>query len=193
VRFDARLQTRGVDAPAWRRRYHTESTRRERVASDLAHWLGPVELSAGGRGLSVSDLDELEKPVVVKASGEASARKEGDAFSLTMGPTWSMVARYATRPSRKHDLLAGPRHEQVHTWTVEIPAAARVLSLPKAQKQEGPFGSHELTVRQEGRSITVTRRLRLDRARIAPANYAAWRAFCEAVDAGDGAHVLVSM
>jgi cellulose synthase operon protein C len=190
--FDGRLETRGVDAPSWRRRYLAKSTQRERLSTDLASSFGgPIEIT-DGPGLLVKGLAAVEEPVVVELTGAASAPKEGAGFSVPMGPGYALVANYAARPGRSYDVLVGPQRLRDETWVLRVPAGMKVASLPQATKLETPFGSYLLEVEEKNGHIEVRTRLSIDRARIAPGDYAAWRAFCQAVDASAGARVVLT-
>jgi tetratricopeptide (TPR) repeat protein len=192
LRFDGTSEARGADAPSWRKRYQAASTRRERLTQDLAGALGPVELVDGKRGLDVSDLAAVEKPVVLTFRGTAKARKEGGAFAIPSGPPWALVRRLAARPNRTHALLVGPRRQSQAEWTIEVPAGMKVESTPQPTNLQTPFGTYKLEVERSGRKIVVRTRLELDVARIDVATYPAFRAFCQAVDASAGAPVLVA-
>jgi hypothetical protein len=191
LHFDAELETQGVDAPAWRTRYHGESTRAERVASDLAGALGPVELAAGKRGVTVSDLEALEKPVEVSASGTATAKRDGDLWAVPMGPGFSMVKRFSPRSGRTHDIMIGALWDHVQTWTLTVPNGMRVVSPPRPARVESPFGLFELEVKQHDGKLTVKTRLRMDKARVESSDIGRFRAFCEQVDRNAAPRVLV--
>lgn len=191
LRFSVEVTNQGVDAPGWRRRYRDPSTQRERVAADLAAALGPVELDAGKRGLSVSGTDDIEMAVKLVASGKADAKKQGAGWRVPAGPTFRMVARFASRPSRHHDVLIGPRRSRQEAWEVRLPAGMKASGLPKATKLETPFGSYVLEVeKKSSQVIVVTTKLVLTEARIRPGQYAAWRRFCQAIDAAAGPVVV---
>ena len=189
--FTLHLEAEGVDAPSYRKRYQSEATRRERVAQDLAAVFGPVELADSGRGLRVKNVQDQEAPVALEVEGTAKLKREGSALSVPTGPPWSMVRRYAPNSSRTHDLLVGARRQSEAVWTIEVPAGMAVQSLPQPVKIDTPFGTFELSVEQKGRRIVARTYLRLDAARIEPKDYAAWRSFCQAVDASAGAPVLL--
>jgi hypothetical protein len=191
LRFDGRLEVRGVEGAYYRSRYHADATRRERLASDLAADLGPVELVAGPGGMRVVEIEDVEKPVQLHLSGAASARREGQAMRVPMGPSWALVRSFASRAVRDNDLLLGPRREREETWTLNVPQGMRVLTVPKGTQLRLPFASYDLEVVQEGQKVTVRTKLTIDRARLAAADYPAWRQFCEAVDATAATGVLV--
>jgi transglutaminase-like putative cysteine protease/tetratricopeptide (TPR) repeat protein len=189
--FEGELQNKGVGAPSWRRRYHAASTRRERVSSAIARDLGPVELFAGNKGLTISDLDALEEAVTVKIAGAASAKRDGAGYLVPMGPSFSLVGSFASRAKRIHDVVVGPRREHVESWTLKLPRGMRAGSAPKPAIVESAFGRFEIGVEERKDRVVVKTSLRLDKARIRPSEYAAWRRFCERVDAAAAPSVLV--
>jgi tetratricopeptide (TPR) repeat protein len=191
IHFKGALSMRGVDAPSWRHSYLAEATRRERVAGDLAAAMGPVELLDGPVGLKVTGLDALEEPVRLEVAGAGSAIKEGKGWAVPVGPKWALVAQLAPRKKRVHDLLLGPRRQHEEIWTVTIPPGMKVHSTPKTVQLANDFGAYELSVAQEGGKVVVRSLLRLDRVRIRPKEYAAWRKFCRTVDASSGARLLI--
>lgn len=192
LRFDVKVANQGVDAPGWRRRYRDPSSQRERVASDLSAALGTVELDKGQRGLAVTGTDDIESEVKLTAAGKATAKKQGTGWRVPAGPTFRMVARYAGRPGRTHDVLVGPRRTQEEVWEIHIPGGMKATGLPKATKVDTPFGTFVVEVEQKSNQVViVTTKLILKQARIRAGQYAAWRSFCQAVDAAAGAVLVV--
>jgi len=192
LRFTGTLTNRGVDAPGWRRRYQAEASRRERVSSDLATAFGPVELLAGQAGIKLGDLDAVENAVTLEVAGAANAKREGSSLAIPTGPSWSLVRSLASRSRRSHVLLAGPNREHDERWTITVPRGLRVVALPKTTRISESFGSYELDVSHEGNKVVVHTKLRLTKPRIEPSEYAAFRRFCQAVDASVGARLLLA-
>ena len=151
LRFSGRIESSGVGAPSWRRRYHAEATQRERVASDLAGLFGPVELSPGARGLRLSDLDAIEKPVVLDIGGAATAAQESGGWSIPAGSSHDLVRRYASRPERSQALLVGPPRVYEELLTVRRPPGTVVSSSPR--RPLSTVREFELAVSEEG-SVT---------------------------------------
>lgn len=182
VAIDAHVT--GVNAPDWRRRYHTEGTRRERAERDLSAELGPVELAPGPAGVSVGDLEDIEKPVEVRLKGTAStlARREGDQLSMQVAPTQQLVQTYGALSTREHEVVLGALSTQTDTWTVTVPPGMKVVSAPASSNKTTPFGGYEFEVETQPGKVTVRSKVWISKPRIAPAEYAKFRAFCEAVD-----------
>ena len=55
-------------------------------------------------------------------------------------------------------------------------------SLPEAMSQKTPFGHFSIAAEAQGQKVVVKTAIAFDKARITPAEYAGWRAFCEAAD-----------
>jgi hypothetical protein len=191
LRFSARLSNRGVFASEWRQRYHSDSTRRDRVAEDLSGMLGPVRLDAGRAGLEASDLDAIEQPVTIAAQGTGKAGAEAGGWVIPLGSGFEMVARFATRPTRTEDVLVGPRRQLVQRFTVKLPAGTSLRSGPRPVRLDTPFGRFRLELAQQGDEITVLTELTLTRSRIAVADYSAWRQLCQQIDAVGEPRLLV--
>lgn len=190
--FKGHVEVQGVDAAGSRARYRSEATRRERVSSDLAAALGPVELLPGARGLTVTGVDGIEAPVRLELAGAGSASQQGTTWVVSVGPTWNLVGTLAPRAQRTHDLVLGPQRVHRERWAVTIPAGMRVASTPKQAKIVTKFGSYEQTTKTDGKQVIVESTLRLERSRVSAAEYAAFRSFCQQVDASSGASLLIA-
>ncbi len=187
------LSVAGVHASSFRERYHAEGTRRDRAARDLATELGPIELAPGKAGLEVNDLEDVEQPVRLKARGKATvfARKEGDSLSLPAGPPQRMLADFASLSTRTLDVVLSARTLRDDEWVVKLPPGTRAVAVPTAQTVDSPFGTVSITVEQAPGKVTVKSTLAFKKVRITPAEYPAWRSFCEAVDRAFGQRIVV--
>lgn len=191
IAFDAKFTNQGAMAPSWRQRFHSASTQRDRAAADVSALLGPVELSAGNRGMSVRHANDVERAIEVAIAGKAKAKPEADEWAIALGPRHRLLSRFAARPSRTHDLMLGPKRIYRESWTVELPAGFKPTSKPAPLKLETPFARFELKVSMEGATLVVDSELELRTPRIAPTDYAAWRAFCQAVEAASSPKLIV--
>ncbi|MCC6216375.1 MAG: DUF3857 domain-containing protein [Polyangiaceae bacterium] len=184
ARLEMSVEVRGADAPDWRRRYHAEATRRERIVADLAAEHPGITLLPGAAGLSTGDLTDTERPVSLELRGTAPsfARKEGKALAMNVTPNVRLVPTYASLSERKQDVRILAFSTLADTYTIELPAGAKVVALPPAARGESPFGRYSVEVVESGRTVTVRSRVALTRTRVPPAEYAAFRRFCEEVD-----------
>jgi len=96
-----------------------------------------------------------------------------------------VLARYAPLPFRDEPLvIPGDTFEQTSV-KLTLPARFGSASLPPAVNLQNQFGRFSSTFSQTGSQITFDRIMYLKAALIQPANYAAFRAFGEAVDNQD--------
>ncbi|MEJ7734654.1 MAG: DUF3857 domain-containing protein [Polyangiaceae bacterium] len=159
----------GVFAVEGRNRYMADASRRDRVARDLAGDFGPVEL-AGGKGVDVNDLEDIEQPVKVKARGKAAslARREGESLSMPVGAAPKMVADYASLSTRSLDVVLPALSSRDDEWSVKVPAGMRVVRAPVPARSDSPFGSFTIEVEQSAGKVVVHSVLILKKARITP-------------------------
>ena len=184
----------GVYASDYRARYIAEGTRRERVTRDLSGEFGTLELVSGKGGLEMNNLDDTEQPVHWKIRGKAQsfARKEGQSFSIPAAPVMDLAQKYASLSTRKLDVVLGALTMREDEWTVKLAPGMQVTRVPLALSKDTPFGSFGMTVEQSAGKIVVKSRLVLKKAVIPPAEYDAWRIFCEAVDRAFGQRIVLS-
>ncbi|MSP23764.1 MAG: DUF3857 domain-containing protein [Myxococcales bacterium] len=193
LRFAATLSKVGVNAAEWRMRYHDEAARPERIGRDLSELLGPVVLDGDRGAVGVSDPDLVEAPLVVKARGKATATRAGVGWSVPIGSEPTLVARHASLSTRTHPLVLGPLRTMLDSWTVTLPAGARVLAQPKPVRLETPAATYSLELVQgDARRVTVRATLIFKVSRVAPADYPAWREFCRAVDATGTPRIVIA-
>lgn len=193
AQFGVDVQVTGAFAPSYRQRYMAEGTRRDRVTGDIADELGSVELSAGKQGVEVNNLEDIEQPVKLRAHGKAAsfARREGDSLSLPAGPPQHLAAEYASLSTRTLDVVLPALTMREEEWVVRVPQGMKVTRTPIPLERHMPFGDFAITVEQGKGVVTVKSSLALRKARITPAEYAAWRVFCESVDRAFGQRIVV--
>ncbi|MBM4358044.1 MAG: DUF3857 domain-containing protein [Deltaproteobacteria bacterium] len=190
LRFEARLTISGPDAPAFRRRYRAEATQAERLQADLAGALGAVELDPAG--VEVSDTEDLERHVTLRARGKSRAERDGVGWSVPFGGRSTLVATLASLPARRDALLVGHPRVALQRFELTLPEGARLLSLPDAKVIESSAARFELAVESKGRKLVVVRTLELRKSRVEASDYEAFRAFCTAVDALGTPRALVT-
>jgi len=188
------LQVSGAYAPDYRVRYMAEGTRRDRATRDFGGEFGTLELLPGKGGLEVNDLEDIEQPVHIRAKGKTQSlmRREGDVFSLPSAPVQSLAADYASLSSRKLDLLLPAMTAREDEWVVRLPAGMKVVRAPLPLQKDTPFGKFDIAVEQAPGKVTVKSHLTLRKARVTPAEYEAFRIFCESVDRAFGQRIVVS-
>lgn len=175
---------RGATAPEWRRRYSAVDRQRERVSQDVSNIIMGFQLNAGPAALTV-EAEDYEKPVRVTARGKAEtlARLDGERLSVHATVRRRLSEQFASLAERRLPLrlpVFGTEHSD---YEVEIPPGMVVISGPEDTEHKSKFGEYHITRTQVGRKVRVVSSLSLATTRVQPAEYKAWRQFCEAADA----------
>ena len=178
------LSTVGARAIAWRERYHTEGERRDHAEHDLAGLIGPLELAKGGAGLVVKDVDDVEKPVLLSAHAKATSygRRDGDTLSVPIATAPGLVTTYGSLSKRTEDVVIDARTITTDERVIHLPAGMKPTSLPREANLSTPFGKATVTIESQPGKIVVHSLVEIDASRVAPAEYGAFREFCQAVD-----------
>ncbi len=193
ARLDLDYETRGTSAAEWRRRYHADATRRDRIGSDLGREFPGFNIVAGAAGISANDMDDLEQPVKIKVHGTTSsfARREGKQLSMSVTTNYRLTPAYASLSKRSLDVRILAFSTIDDTFTVKLPPGTKVLSAPPDASGDTPFGSYSVKVEQQSGQVVVRSRLAVKVQRITPAQYAAWRTFCGNADQALDARLVV--
>jgi hypothetical protein len=172
----------GVNAPAWRSRYHAEGVRVDRAQRDLGTFFGTVEIPK--EGVTVKDADDIERPfrITVKGRAVAAARREGDALSMPVAASLDLARTVGSLSSRKTDVMVGALTTSEEERVIRLPAGMKVRRLPAPIKLTTPVGYVELEIVSEGGKVVVKSKLAITKSRIPPAEYAAFRDFCQKAD-----------
>jgi cellulose synthase operon protein C len=138
-------------------------------------------------------LEDVEQSVKIRAKGKATgfARREGDALSIPASVAPRLVAELAPSSKRTLDVVLGALTAREEEWVIKLPAGAKVRSLPSPQKLDTPFGAFNVSFEQAPGKVTLRTSLSFRKSRIAPAEYDAFRSFCEAVDRAFGQRIVV--
>lgn len=180
AQIDWKVEVSGVNASSWRQRYHAKATQQQRVHEDLASELPGLDVE----GVSSSDLDDVERPVEIRAKGKAPsyARKDGESRTVAVGPREHMVRTYAPLSTRRRDVRIQALTTQESETVVKLPQGAKITRAPRAAEGKTPFGSFKVEVEASGPTVRVKTTVAMTRSRIPASDYAAFRAFCEQVD-----------
>lgn len=191
--LDLRVESTGAFASELRQRYHPESTRRARALEDFGREFGGLSLQNGAAGLEVGRPDDIERPVQLRLRGRALGitRAEGGDYGLQVAPLGSLVGHYAVLSSRRHPLKLPARSSYEDEWTIRLPAGLHLKHSPPSKTIESPFGRLELRVEPAQGKVLVKTKLTLDKTRVAPNEYAAFRSFCEEVDRAFAERVVI--
>lgn len=191
AQIDWRAEVTGVSAPTWRHRYHAPSTRKQRVQEDLAGEFAGFDIGA----VEAGDLEDIEQPVTLRVKGKAPqlGRRDGEVLSVPVGPRDYLVREYAPLSQRKRDIRLSAQTTSVSDWVVKLPPGAKIVDAPRAAEGSSPFGTHKVEVENLPNGVRVKTTIAITRTRIAASEYAAFRKYCETVDAALGQRVTVSL
>lgn len=183
--LDLSFLVEGTAAPSWRRRFHAESSRRDRLTEDLGAEFQGFELPSGPGAVSAGNLDEPEQPVSMKVHGNAPhfGRPEGENISVPVTPSFRLSPTYASLSSRRLPVRILPLGTIDDTFVVKPPPGYHVVSTPENTKGDGPFGSYSVTMEEQSGKIVVHTRLTIKVVTVLPEDYAAWKRFCVNADA----------
>jgi tetratricopeptide (TPR) repeat protein len=189
--IDWRTDVTGVEASEWRVRFHAETTRKQRLQQMVGGVLPGSEITTVESG----DLEDVEQRVTMHVKGKVPrfARADGDTLTVPLGRKEHMVRDYAPLASRKLDVRAFAQWTQEDDWTVRLPAGVKVKTMPTPARGSSPFGAYEVTVEQTGGVLHVKTTVSLSRTRVTPAEYGAFRGWCETVDRALGQEATVSL
>jgi tetratricopeptide (TPR) repeat protein len=193
AKLDIEYATGGYNAASWRDAYGAEATRRERMTRDLGGDFPGVSLLEGAQGLQTSDLSNNEEPVKihVRATAPGFARNEGDGLSMPVTGGYRLTPNYASLSQRRQavDLIAFTTIDDV--YRIKLPAGAKAVSMPENRDGTSQFGSYSVKVEQAKNEVIVRSKLQVKVSRIEPADYQAWKRFCEEADAAFSPRLLV--
>ena len=184
-RVDEQLVIRGQAAPNWREHYQTPGERRDRYGRV---WSGRFP----GARLDAVDMPRIEDrnvPVTVRATVTvprlARAPAAGALELPVTGRDADFVRTYARLSARGQDLVLAYPWQHDEELSYRLPAGWRLAAgaPPAPRAIESPFGSFRLDVASERGTVRVRSSLNVTRARIAPGDYARFRAFLLEVDA----------
>jgi tetratricopeptide (TPR) repeat protein/transglutaminase-like putative cysteine protease len=174
------LRVTGARASSFRQRFHAKATQRARLSEELAsEWPG-LEVAS----VTTGDLDDIERPVELRARGKAPsfARRDGASFTVFVGARERMVRAYATLSSRSMDLRTGPLMTDETETSLVLPQGAKVTDLPRTAQQSTPFGDYRIEAEVAGSTVRIKTSVTLKKQRIFAREYGAFRAFCEEID-----------
>ena len=192
ARIAEELSVVGQAAHEWRSYYQTEGERRSRFAKA---WNGRY---AGTQLESVDmELGDRNRPVVVRSRVKVpqlgDVRDGHEAHLPTSSREADLASTYAPLGERHWPLLVGYpwRHEESVSY--RLPKGTRVLRLPGNRAVKNAFGEFTLTVSKAAGGICITSAFVVNQSRIAPTDYAAFRAFLRETDAALAERVVVDL
>ena len=171
----------GERAPAYRRSYQAESDRRAVFEQAWSRTFPGLEV----KDLAVSDLSNIEQDVSLRFTLEVKryARKDGDGLRFTpFGQGQGFAETWAPLSTRRFDLVLGEPWENHFSYRHLLPAGWGPSEVPEPEAIDTPFGVLEVRYRTEGAALVAEGRVAFKAARVAAADYPAFRDFVSRVD-----------
>jgi hypothetical protein len=139
-------------------------------------------------------MDDFEQPVKIHLKGNAPsyARREGDNLSMPVTTRVRLLDDYAALSQRKLDVRIGAFGAVEDRFEITLPAGYQVEHAPTDADIKTRFGSFSIKVTKTPKTITIESRIALDVTQVSPADYAAWRTFCQSVDNAMNARLVLS-
>src|SRR4029077_13621856 len=111
----------------------------------------------GAPGLTVKDVDDVEKPFALDARGKAKSygRKDGASLSVPVASSPGLVSLLGSLSTRKQDLIVGPNRVTPDERVIVVPPGMHVETLPESKQVQTPCGSVDLNVESQPGKVTV--------------------------------------
>jgi transglutaminase-like putative cysteine protease len=188
---DIGFGVRGYAAPGYRARYEAKATLKDRLSADLGNEFPGLQIKADG--IETGDLENVDQPVSIRVRGAVPqfARPEGSELSLPVTVAADLTSTYASQSKRKQDVRIVGFSSRTERTRVRLPAGAQVVAGPPDAQASSRFGSYAVQTTRDGKDVVVESRLSLDVTRVPPADYAAFRKFCQEVDQAMSHRLLV--
>lgn len=172
IHFSGATYVRGEDAPEVRRQLEVREAKLGYVRDRLAQVLPAVEIHDVEAPIGSSEA------VSLSFNGDLSVYRGHHSASLPS--SWmerNYVAALAPSITRTQDLvLEAPwtTEEEIH---IQLPAGAKISSLPADQTVSTEFGNADLHYRVDGREIAILSTVKFLETRITASHFPAFRAF----------------
>ncbi|MFL5270578.1 MAG: DUF3857 domain-containing protein [Anaeromyxobacteraceae bacterium] len=179
VRGEARVS--GPQAPGWRSRYASERERRALFEGTMSAVFPGLEV----KEVSLSDVSRLEEDVALRFTLALPrlGEKDGDGLRFApFGASRRFVETYAPLSARRHDLVVGEASEVSLTYRYALPPGWRATELPPPERFDAPPASLDASWAEEGGGLVVRAKVALKVARVAAADYPAFRELLGRID-----------
>ena len=191
IALDYHVEAKGVSGSAFRQRYHSPDTLKQRAQEDLGGEFPQLEVSLA----ETNNLEDVEAAAKLHVKGKAPdfARKDGDTRSMAVGPREHFVRDYAALSQRKRDIRLEAKTTDVTEFIVRLPANAKVSHAPQNATVESPYGSVKVVVDKDTAGVyRVKTTTIIDRTKIPLAEYPKFRAYAEEADRALGQRLVFS-
>jgi len=175
-------ETMGNAAAGWRSRYEAKGTLSDRLSEDMAAEFPGFELTPGS--IVTNDLTDLNSSPRVALRGKAPqyARREGELLSVDVTVDSRLSSQFATRSSRKQDVLVQGFTNRREVLEIELPPGLQVQSAPTSVSEKSKFGSFQVRYKKQGSTVSVDSELLLFVDRVGLADYPEFQKFCARAD-----------
>jgi len=188
------LTVTGQAASEWRMHYQTPGERQERFSKVWSGRFPGAKLDS----LRFDSVTDRNRPVALHAEVQvpriAEPRADGKLELPVTARDSEFVRSYARLSRRRHELqLAFPwLHEEELTF--RLPDGWHVVRQPSSRREKSAFGRFELEVvpTDNGRTLRVRSLIEVERHRVAPADYGAFRKFLGAIDGALDEKIVVA-
>lgn len=179
VRHDSTVT--GASASQLRYSFQAPEQRRERLEKAFASAHPGAEVQA----VEAPDLGDITKPAQMAAelTVPAWAKPEGKGMRFaTLGRPSSLQSGMAPQADRKYPMVLDSASVAKTSIEYRLPPGYRFARTPTGKTLESKVGKFSLTVEPTARGAKVSSELTIDRMRIEPQDYAAFREFLRKVD-----------
>ncbi|MHC4821441.1 MAG: tetratricopeptide repeat protein, partial [Planctomycetota bacterium] len=167
-----------------------EDNRRKNTVSIMGSHVTTPDLA----NYAYPGLETPGEPFVLMADGGLpyQLREEGGEMLVDIGPRpMGMSDRYVERPDREYDLVLGGTRIQRDRFTYELGSHWTVRTLPEAHIAASKIGTYSLSVRQDGSTVHVERRIRFAPCRYTPEEYSEFIAWCRGIDTAEEQKIIL--
>jgi tetratricopeptide (TPR) repeat protein/transglutaminase-like putative cysteine protease len=187
IKAERSAEYRGV--AAWNKRDDFVDTpvaeRRRLAVADLVDSYSKAKLKT----LSFENLDDYDKPFVVKMTFEEADHFAGDKVREgSLGDTglWTQLLGITINPERKAAIDAGDPFASVCRYVVILPPSLRFAQAPSSQRLQSEWGTFKLEVTQDPATphrLEMTFDTRVTKTRVEPAEFEEFQTFQDSVQA----------
>ncbi len=180
AKIDAQEEVTGDEAAGYRDYYQAPGTRAERFERTLGALYPGVELQSQ----HFEPLDQLGKSVRYSYHIRVPQLARWDAGELQVPPSVlsDLVRSMARTPTRAQPLDLSSARAYLEERTVELPAGMHAASVPQGGEASSKWGRLVLHFDAQKGSVKIRTEFRLERDRVSPSEYPAFRSWIEAAD-----------
>lgn len=143
----------------------------------------------------VKGWDQTEEPLVARfrlaihGLGVSTGRR----LLLPLGVFHTNKGNPFEVQTRKHDVYFDYPYQQEDEITIQLPSGLRVETLPQPSRASSGVGDFELVSENDGGSLRIHRRMRLNRYYFSVSQYSELRNFYSAMRTGDGEQAVLQI